>query len=211
MIFVAAVVVTGCAGTRGTVVEDEGLPTVPSTHGANQAGPASAAEPTSADAWLRESIPNGARGDTVESAAVMAQFYLTLLPGVFQGADRGLFEGLMTPDCVYCNTMLAQAKQNLDRDLVLVGGQFSVDLASVQVGTVGPGTDADADTGTIRVTFAAEREPHQVRHGADDARTAHPPIEWEATEWEVTMWLVHRDGLWRIREISMRPRYVILG
>lgn len=208
MVLVAALVMTGCASATGTVAHDEGLPVVPLTPAASEVGSAPAAHPTSAadpalaDAWLLESIPTDAHGDSTESAIAMAQFYLTLFPGVFQGADRSLFESLMTPDCVYCASMLAQADQNNARGLVFAGGQFAADPANVQVGTGGLMPDADA----VYVTFAAERGSHHVQHGSDAAPTTHP-----ATKWSVTMWLVHREGLWRVREISMRPGSLALG
>ena len=96
---VGAFVLAGCTAPGGPAPSPASTAPVES--------PSATASPTpslSAEEQLLAQIPDAAKGDDLLAAVEMAEFFITLHPGLYQGEDPALFEFLSLPECEFCSS-----------------------------------------------------------------------------------------------------------
>src|SRR6186713_1052003 len=90
---VGAAVLAGCTAQGGPA------PSSPSSAPVESPEPTASPSPSlTAEEQLLAQIPDAAKGDDLLAAVEMAEFFITLHPGLYQGEDPALFEFLSLPE-----------------------------------------------------------------------------------------------------------------
>ena len=142
-----------------------------------------------------ELIPEDARYDDLLGAVAMAEFFITLHPGLYQGEDPAFFEFLSLPECEFCSSSVAVTRQRLADGIVQVGGDFTVP-PQVETSIMDLETD---NTETALVRFKVVEAPWEFR----DATGAVIKSKGESV-FLTTMALRWVDGAWRVFAVATR-------